>query len=853
MKFSDDITPEPTPLPSGHVVGVDTSGKLQIQSTLITSELAEQFECAVERLGDLQGLPIGPALILSLPIRNAVVTPGSLTAAAAAIQNVYRSGEHLALEWRLSHGWRDRRFLEPLTCSLLNSIDRPHAITTRDWRAARDLLQHAMGEAHPRHVWRQFCASASAWWSDPMPHLLWSHCAGVRPMQPLSREAWARFHTKLPLLPSAALAPPEITPARMAYFAAGGQSAQSDSVARAVSIVKSSAVKHKSRQAFAEDAVKQLTDLLGEAQRAGRLQVLLVGFVIDLVINGGVRGVLAIGSLIGYLGQTLIRLFKALVDMELNAMGGDAWRAVYVSVLDDKIVQETQQRNKIGATLTAFHDYLSWLGVPPLLAGLGKGGPLRPPRAEVNWRHEVARSVTWLESRAATGDRLAQQASLVLLLIDEFMVRIEEVLGLRLGDFQVTGTGLTLFVYPRIRDGRIKADAVRRPVDLKSAELIRRLRAWIVQRRTLEGSDDEDFLFGAPRDKRSRFQHGKTYALVELALKVGSGEAEASSHGSRHRGGSEEGALACMPAAQLVDINPIDQISAGSGQGITHSLRSTYLNLFEEPMHAIALAAWGDNASGDAAALPPWAPPVEHGIALDRDEAWKSVTYETPATAPIGFDAVLAVLTDLSQEFGVESIRSRCGMSADEVKTIARVASSALSRILPKAERRFVGEGDFTAHQMTLLDLEPLVASSSQEKYLPVMEWLQSALSSGTSKRILTAATVEWKAAVRRFHLSLDEIHDMGGVIALLRAAKVPNHRLLITHRCPLAQLRPEVRQLGWHLRFEEKVRRGEPRVRLHVCSADSNGPGAIDSAISVKGLLGLFAAAEAWLAIRMA
>ena len=93
-----------------------------------------------------------------------------------------------------------------------------------------------------------------------------------------------------------------------------------------------------------------------------------------------------------------------------------------------KTVRE-KQRNKIGATLAAFHDYISWLGVPPLRGGLSKGGPVRPPRAEVNWRHEVARAVEWLEPAAAAGERVARQAILVLLLIDEFMVRIEEILA----------------------------------------------------------------------------------------------------------------------------------------------------------------------------------------------------------------------------------------------------------------------------------------------------------------------------------------------------------------------------------------------------------------------------------------
>lgn len=849
MSLVDDFVPQPKHLPSGHVYGNDGSGKYHFQPTPVTSRLAERFEHVIDRLGDLQNLPIGPALILSLPIRNAVCTPRSLSAAAAAMHNVYRCGNHIALEWTLSHGWRDRRYLEPLTARLIGSLDRPHRITIRDRRQASQILQQAMGESDSKRAWHSFCACAAAWWSDPLPYLIWSHCAGVQPLQPLSRGAWARYHTKLPLLATATLAMVEVTPTQSAYFSASGQSAQADCILRAIDAVKQARRKHKSRQAFTDAALRDLYEQLHEAQRAGRLQVLLIGFVIDLVTNGGIKGELAIDSLVGYLLQTLIRLFNALLDKDLSALGGEGWRAIYMFVLKDDTIGK-RQRSKIAATLSAFHDFISWLGVPPLPGGTGSRGATLPPRAEVVWPSEIERSVEWLEAAAANGDRMARQCILALLLVNEFMVRIEEILGLRCGDFRATESGLTIYVYPRTRDGRLKAHSVRRPVDLKSAELTRRLRAWLAQRR-IEAAEDEDFLFGSPRESRARFQHGQTYALVERALKVGSGAVDATSHGPRHRIGSEDGAQVCMPTTQLVDINPIDQISASSGQGVTHSLRSTYLNIFEEPLWAFALSAWGDQDTHSGVCLPPWMPTVDQGIVLDRTGAWKQMTYQPPPPEPVSFQTVLWVLTDLSQELSTETTRARNGVTRSDIKVIARAASLALNKVRPKAEQRLDGGGDFAAHQLTLIELEPLFAAHAQEKYQPVLQWLGSACSSAASKQVLKNALSEWKGVTKGYSLSLDNVHDALGLIALLKASGVPKQRLLITHRCPAARLRPAIRQLAWRLRFEEKVRRGLPRVRLHICSVDSDSSGAIDSAISVKGLLGLLAAAEAWFAIR--
>ncbi len=384
MSTFKDAVPQLSRLPSGHVYGNDGSGKFHFQPTSETSRLAERFERTVERLGDLHKLPVGAALILSLPIRNAICTPNGLASAIAALHTVYRCGDHIALDWKLAHGWRDRRFLDPLTVDLLTSLAGPHQCTTKDRNLARQLIQDAMAETDPRQVWRSFCACAAAWWSDPLPYLIWSHCAGVQPLQPLSRGTWARYHTKLPLMSPVALVETPTTPLQSAYFSAGGQSARYDCILQAIAIVNRARRKHKSRQAFSDTVLKGLSDLLHEARDAGRLQVLLVGFIVDLVVNGGIQGQLAISSLVGYLQQTLLRLFNALLDKDLNALEAEGWLAIYESVLRDDTAAE-KQRNKISAALSAFHNFIAWLGVPPLPGGVIAPGVMHPPRAELVW------------------------------------------------------------------------------------------------------------------------------------------------------------------------------------------------------------------------------------------------------------------------------------------------------------------------------------------------------------------------------------------------------------------------------------------------------------------------------------
>ena len=831
----------PLTLASGHRHEIDPSGKHHYQSTDATSALAARFEFTLSSIGNLDALPPHCGLLLTLPARELVFVPSNVRRAAAGLGQLYAHASFAALEWELPNGWRDRRFLSNASLHLLRQLSAPPTFTTKNWQEATAILGNVLNDVPHRELWSHYCACASAWWSFKLPTLLWSHCCWIEPLQPLTRSTWARHLTALPLAARSDAISVESSATRDAYFASEGQSLKTTTLATLEAIVRRAASAPTARATFAERVILDARTLLPEAAREGRIQVLLIGFLVDLVENGGVRGRLSISAILDYAGQTIRRLFNALTrtTRDLNALGAWDWWTVYQTVIESA---RPSQRGKVGATLHAFHDYLQWLGVPNLPRGLGNHEPHRPPRAEVLWSHEGGRAIEWLRLNASPNDRANEQAQVVILLILDMMVRIDEVLGLRVGDVLATPAGLTLLVYPRIADGRIKAGDVRHPVDLESRQAIDALREWTHRRLNTEGAALDDFLFGAPRIKRSRFEHGRTYAWLEAALKVASGERSVSSHAARHRKGSQDSAEICMPHKSMVDINGIDQISAAAGQGVTQSLRETYINIFEEPLHAHAMRQLDD--AHDHVQLPGWLQPIDSVVPMDATESWKRIRIRLP-DATIGMTQVLEAIEDLGNDLTTEAVASRTGLSSTQVEEILLAAAKAFQSMLPDSQQMAVDADDSSTLRLVLMEQLPLILATRHCKFNALRKWIDTAPSSDSSRATLAAALSEWKPLIKDAHLSMEKPESASHLLRMLRESGLASDRILITHAIPRQALPDVLRRSGWHLRSETKVRRGQPRVRLHICSVAASSPSAIDRAISNKGFYGLLIAAE--------
>jgi hypothetical protein len=250
--------------------------------------------------------------------------------------------------------------------------------------------------------------------------------------------------------------------------------------------------------------------------------------------------------------------------------------------------------------------------------------------------------------------------------------------------------------------------------------------------------------------------------------------------------------------------------------------------------------------------FPAWINSIETGIPLDRDEHWRKATTKNAASKAITFATVMDILEDLSRSYSLESITSRCFLSESNVMTVAKTCATALFQIQGKATREVddMTASDFHFHQHFLVHEHALVRAARQGKYHMIHNWLGRCGDHTQNNLLLKSVLLQWKPLVKNFFLNAVEPRNISSIIQMIEASDIPANRVLVTYAIPAHKLPAELSRTKWHMREEAKVRRGQWRVRLHICSVDADSPAAIDAAISNKGLYVLLAAAEAYLAL---
>lgn len=830
-------------LPCGYLFGQDDSGKLHFQSTPKSTALETQFIEVEEKLARQVHLDPKVQIAFSLVINDVCISRKSHRAALDAIGSAYKRGKSIFIDMPYTHGWRDRRRLSEQTIALLQQQNAPFSLSAYDMRVANATLCNALELKDSNTAWDMFYTMAAAYWGSSMPKLLWSHCLHLSPMQPLSRATHVRMQTGLPLRHACSVDEMKVPIEKSAYFSAQIQTHSMATILDAIQLIVDEASENHSRQSFVKNVTKGLRGLIPNALLEGRHQVLMILFGIDLVTNGGVNGELAIGSMVDYIQSTFPKLLTALLDKSIDALSGDDWLRLYQSILKQSSGNDAQVR----ATLSAFHDFLQWLDVPPLPRSIGELKDQRPPRAEVVWDPECRRAIEWITFHADPADRVAQQAVMTILILNELLIRVEEVLNLRLCDVHFHSGICTIFVYPRISDGSMKSSGVRHPREVTDEMTLRYLRRWCAQRTLEVGTDPNAYLFGHRRDPKRRYEPGLVYQLIVLSLKVATGDPSASTHCPRHRNASLAVTELSMPDSPIVEYGAIDQVSCDAGQNVTASLRETYVNIFETPLYAHAQKRrpyLGNEIDWEALS---WIPEEADGVELDTIDAWKATPFPSHIESN-NLGTVIDCLIDLGNDsLSDHSIAFRNNMSVKQVHFVAKVACERLDLFTSPGNMHPDPSMDFHSRRLKLKNHKPMLLASLQDKYFELRNWIDFNSDDIGTRNLVECCLSDCKSTVKHWHLSCDDQRDCFNVIDLIQKAKIPPSRLLITHCLAEENLPIHVRRLRWTIDKPRRHRRGEPRIRLHICSVDAESPGAIDAARSVKGLFGLLCAASAF------
>lgn len=833
--------------PSGILYGVDDSGKIHFQSTPESSKLEAQFVSIAEKLECQVHLDPRVRIIFSLVMNDACISQKSHRAALAAFGSIYKSGESVKVDMKYEHGWRDSRRLSEQTLEILQTQTAPVVFTSYHMRVANQALCNVLNISDAEGAWNTFYAMAAAYWGSSLPKLLWAHCVHISPLQPLTKKAYVRRQTGMPLRHACSADEMQVAQERSTYFSVQVQTLNMTCIIDAIQLVVDQASENQSKQAFVQKVVNGLRGHIGQAMLHGRLQVLLILAAIDLIANGGVQGELAISSMVSYMQSTYLKLARALINKHLDALTGAGWLAVYEDVLQ----QSTGNKDQIRAALAAFHDFLEWLDVPQLPRGIGGHKERRPPKAEVVWDHECRRAIDWIELHADHKDRVAELSVLAILILGALMIRVEEVLNLRLCDIHFASGVCTVFVYPRISDGSMKSSGVRHPREVTDAMALRYLRKWFDQRSAEVGIDTNAYLFGHRREAGRRFEPGRVYQLIVLALKVATGEPTASTHCPRHRNSSLAIEQQLMPDTPTTEYSAIDQISSDAGQNVTTSLRETYVNIYEDALYAHVQRRRPYAGNPIDWNKLQWIPNATKGIELDDQEAWKAIKFPSYVES-MALEDVIHCLVDLCDGmFSELAIAFRNNMTIDQVQMIADVACKGLDNFKKTDGKWPDPASDMLSRRLKLQQHKPMLFASLQDKYFPIRNWIDGNHQSEGARRLIERCLSDFRFAVKRWHFSGEELRDCASAIDLFQEAQLPVQRMLVTHSVNNSVLPDYIQQLGWTIDEPRKHRRGEPRIRFHICSVDADSPSSQDAARSMKGFYSLVIAASAFFQVK--
>lgn len=491
--------------------------------------LDDPAEC--ERLG----LTPGALTKLSLATNDLILTNESLEAATSRSATAYCHTDKVFVEWLTPAGGLDRRQVSDRTVQVAR-VNGGFVVSPADSSRAIAALRNIHPQSREMSL-ETFLGDCQAWWFPRSNHPLFAHSLGLRAFELLPRASLARLFSGKPQAASAT-SRAEIDDDLGSYLildqCGGGTKSFEELVAHARDV----AADRESKDDGRRKVIERINLLLPTAAREGPAQLLVLAGTRHALHSGGVRGKLwAPVTIADYLGAGMRQLLQILIAADPYGMDGDQWHAAYCAVL---LPASESARTKFAAFLRAFHRFLVVLGVEPLSRPLPGTSCVMLPAAAVVWEHELTRAIDYVVALAPT-ERLGLQARAILRLGYHVPMRTAEFWCLRVGDVSC-GSGVSVVIYPRRRDGIGKSISVRRVEDIDDLEL-RRVLIELVRLRRSDGAEGEDVLLGHPGPAEIRHEPGATMALANEALRWSTGDRGASVYDLRHACFSRRAAL----------------------------------------------------------------------------------------------------------------------------------------------------------------------------------------------------------------------------------------------------------------------------------------------------------------------
>ena len=511
---------------------------------------------------------------------DALVIEEDLRSAFAACAHVKRWDKAIRVCWY--DGTRiDARNLSAPTVLALERVTKWESFETTKTGLIQQ-LSSVSRIALPDVTWEGLLGDGHSWLQAVLPPILFGHVSAVDRLSALPSTALARESQQLALKVEI-LDLPEECGAAVATYARAYEAAM---LGRAPSAIFGGAFIRKisaalpppaqgSNAAKRASVLKELRLLAAELDGLDEICALLYIFALDLVENG-TRGksTLAPTTPYNYIQSFAADFYVETNGRRLSGIEAADYAALFGHLLDPSIKHPSYRI----AGLKAFHFFLrAWWSVPLLPSGVFKHDSDTPVAANVVWPFELQRIDGWLEQSEST--RFIRQLRTALALAGHGMLRIRELLVLRLYNVVDEGSHFAIEIAREISDGKEKSKAGRRRVRVDFKPAMDLIRCWTRQRK-LEEAAPEHYLFGHPSYPLQLADSGKMYFWMSRLLKATTGDSSISVHSLRH-----SIATRCFAAMLESDAdsetNPLDLLADEAGHVSGHVTAINYSHIFE--------------------------------------------------------------------------------------------------------------------------------------------------------------------------------------------------------------------------------------------------------------------------------
>lgn len=878
------------------LVKKDPTGRLHFVYSSTLGSATQRFE-AFQNWTVKQGIGLlepCSLLVSCLLAYDGFAIEGDISSAYAACANAAKWRGADRVDW-LNGGRADARNLSCLTILALQRIQKWEPFSSAQQKFEEVLQSKFYSDQCGGNdtAFQILLSDSAAWLQHSLPPIFYGHISGEAPMSALARTVLTREQTHLALqdektgLSSIQSACPDAYAYALDAAMLGKPASARHAGAFLEKLLTALKPPVTGSVAFKRSSVTDAITLLSPGlDHIDEFCALLYLFALNLAESGTRRkNVLAPDTPHSYIRSFAYEFASEMDGQSLGNISPENYEKVFKALLDP-LKNPASYRV---AGLKAFHTFLrTWWSAPKLPKEVFSIDSSTLVAANVVWPHEYALIDCWFGETTST--RFSRQLHAALSISKSVMIRIQELMKLRLLNVVDEETQLCIEVAREIRDGKEKTTSGRRRVFVKDPGAIELIRKWCAQRIS-ENATPDSYLFGDPSNPEKIADQGKMYFWMNRILQSVTGDDTVSMHTCRHTIASHRFDEIALEDDEH-EINPTDLLAVEAGHVGGHITTVNYCHLYERGLrhwldHAIyhldldyrTVAAWSGmsevtlrkrvsrlDASSDLQTVfwDAFEPASKKAAIKNIGDGFPLVAPQNPMlgwqTKPLGFGQVTGILADVSAGLSTSQACLRHDVKQPLIESAMQIVGE-FSDVhgtpeLTMLDRLTLGITALKDKSGILLGMLPDFSRLSQPRWKLMCHAIEKA-----DSPVLAEAVDYWQRALKRHHLAVRPGPGFEKILELIKAAQISTDLIQIRWSGSSASVLDalSLAQIKTRTVFGRKVserkfdeRGGRPAIWL-VIGSDAESLAVDGSASSISGLHCALLAAHVWMTLQTA